>query len=500
VGNLQNATTSLKTYAQQTPSSTITNTCTNLTVASVTASGSQSPNVPNNVLDNNLNTRWTNFGVGSWIRLDLGQQKVICSVDIAWYNGNQRQNNFVISVSNDGSTFTNVFTGKSSGTTLSPEKYNLPVNTVGRYVKITVNGNTQNNYASITETDVYGPSVVKDRSYDINVLVIKYFPLTADKKNIDINVTGEVGDKYDVIKRKTIDITNSLVSALGKASTYLGYKDSSAELALRYHINDTIEHEERVPFSPNPPLNRPTYPDYYGIMQSHNICNYVDTKNVTEVWLFAYQGHPVTKLGIDESKMSGPFGDISNSFRYNDMPPCKKTYVVYTFNYARGTAEAIENWGHQIEAELSNIDYDLFRSRFQGPLHPQNLTENPGITYGRCGSAHSPPNAEHEYDRWNPSPWLSDCLDWNPDSLGILSLISCQNWGCDFPTCNVYLYDFYCKEVDANNPVVNYSIWLWQNLPGINNTKTYQGQPLRSWWDIYGDFDNVMANSRRLTR
>ena len=81
----------------------------------------------------------------------------VCSVDIAWYNGNQRQNNFAISVSSDGSTFTPVFTGKSSGaTTLSPERYNLPANTVGRFVRITVNGNTENNWASITEIAVNG--------------------------------------------------------------------------------------------------------------------------------------------------------------------------------------------------------------------------------------------------------------------------------------------------------------------------------------------------------
>ena len=61
-------------------------------------------------------------------KADLGAQKVICNVDIAWYNGNERQNNFVISVSNDGTTFTNVFTGKSSGTTLSPEIYDFPSN------------------------------------------------------------------------------------------------------------------------------------------------------------------------------------------------------------------------------------------------------------------------------------------------------------------------------------------------------------------------------------
>jgi hypothetical protein len=43
---------------------------------------------------------------------------------------------------------------KSSGTTTSPEKYNI--NKSARYVRITVNGNTQNKWASITEIDVYG--------------------------------------------------------------------------------------------------------------------------------------------------------------------------------------------------------------------------------------------------------------------------------------------------------------------------------------------------------
>ena len=59
----------------------------NLPISAVTASGNDG-NVPSNVLDNNLNTRWSNPGVGSWIRADLGSTQNICSVDIAWYSGN----------------------------------------------------------------------------------------------------------------------------------------------------------------------------------------------------------------------------------------------------------------------------------------------------------------------------------------------------------------------------------------------------------------------------
>ena len=155
----------------------------NLPITSVTASGNDG-NVPQNVLDNNLGTRWSSNGVGQFITADLGSTKNICSVDIAWYRGNERMYNFVIATSSDGSTFTNVstlassgttldfnnvltrassgttldfnnvLTRASSGTTLNSEKYTIPP-TDARYVRVTVNGNTVNNFASITELDLF---------------------------------------------------------------------------------------------------------------------------------------------------------------------------------------------------------------------------------------------------------------------------------------------------------------------------------------------------------
>ena len=44
---------------------------TNLPISAVTASGNDG-NVPSNVIDNNLNTRWSSNGIGQWIRADLG--------------------------------------------------------------------------------------------------------------------------------------------------------------------------------------------------------------------------------------------------------------------------------------------------------------------------------------------------------------------------------------------------------------------------------------------
>jgi hypothetical protein len=130
-------------------------TCDKLLGSAITASGNDG-NIPSNAIDGNLNTRWSNLGQGSWIQLDLGSQKSICSVDVAWYRGDMRQNNFIISVSDDGTTFTNKFSGTSSGTMAAPEKYSLPAGSEGRYVRIAVNGNTENDWASITEVAVFG--------------------------------------------------------------------------------------------------------------------------------------------------------------------------------------------------------------------------------------------------------------------------------------------------------------------------------------------------------
>ena len=127
----------------------------NLPITSVTAS-SDDGNVPQNVLDNNLGTRWSSDGVGQFITADLGSTKNICSVDIAWYRGNERMYKFQVSSSSDGSTFKKLLTTSSSGTTLNSEKYTDIPHIDARYVRVTVIGNTANNFASITELDLFG--------------------------------------------------------------------------------------------------------------------------------------------------------------------------------------------------------------------------------------------------------------------------------------------------------------------------------------------------------
>ena len=139
----------------QSDSFSSSNTCSKLPVNGITASGADPLQPPSHAIDQNVNTRWSNLGLGSWIQIDLGQENVICDVGINWHRGNERVNTFVISISKDGKTFTNVYSGKSDGTSLTEQKYDLQ-SKVGRFIRVMVDGNTQSNWISISEIKIYG--------------------------------------------------------------------------------------------------------------------------------------------------------------------------------------------------------------------------------------------------------------------------------------------------------------------------------------------------------
>jgi hypothetical protein len=130
--------------------------CTPLSALSVLASGHDG-NLPANTLDDRLDTRWSNLGKGSWIDYDLGADRTLSGAAIAWHSGNTRYNNFSLSVSSDGMNYTTVYTGRSSGTTTAAETYTFTARTARR-LRITVNGNSVNDWASIAEARVCGSS------------------------------------------------------------------------------------------------------------------------------------------------------------------------------------------------------------------------------------------------------------------------------------------------------------------------------------------------------
>ena len=128
-----------------------------LPITFVTTSGFQDPNVPDNTLDTDLDTRWSAEGDDQWIQYDLGSSQTVIAVHIAWYRGDQRQARFDLEVSLDAMTWTQVFSGRSSGRTLASQRYDFG-DVQARYVRIVGHGNTDNAWNSITEVEIIGRS------------------------------------------------------------------------------------------------------------------------------------------------------------------------------------------------------------------------------------------------------------------------------------------------------------------------------------------------------
>jgi len=292
--------------------------------------------------------------------------------------------------------------------------------------------------------------------YRIPVLVASYFPVKSGR--IDVAVTGDVDAPLDDMRRHTLQTAQQVAHALETGSTYHGYKKQDAQPSLRYQIVESVEFLEPLPTYPKPGHRQPMT-DYNAILNRLDIRRRVEQQGVKEVWLWGYHGGVVDMW---ESNMAGPYGDISNSDRDpRDLPILKRTYTVYHYNYQRGASEAVEDHIHQIEAVLNSVDHDLFWNKFVG---------KPGE--GRCGWAHYPPNAKHDYDWANRDYVMTDIEDWRPEGGGQKQRMNCTRWNGDSLTWFIY--------------------WM-QNLPGADSGLTYRGRPLTNWWTFIGDFDKAMA-------
>ena len=125
--------------------------CTPLTTAGTSASGDDGAgSVAANTQDDNLTTRWSGPGKGAWLRLDLGSSRSLAGAAIAWHQGSARQSHFTLSTSEDGTTFTQAYSGTSTLTNAA-QTYRFTSVRKARYLRVTVNGNTLNDWASITE-------------------------------------------------------------------------------------------------------------------------------------------------------------------------------------------------------------------------------------------------------------------------------------------------------------------------------------------------------------
>jgi hypothetical protein len=117
-------------------------------------------NVPANVVDKDLGTRWSANGRQQWLTLDLGSTRTVGYVNVAVYRGDTRSNRFDLQVSNDNATWETVWSGQSSGTTTALEQYDFP-DIAARYVRYLGHGSSVNRWNSVTEIEIFAVDDVR---------------------------------------------------------------------------------------------------------------------------------------------------------------------------------------------------------------------------------------------------------------------------------------------------------------------------------------------------
>jgi hypothetical protein len=125
--------------------------------ASAVTASTHDGNVPGNTVDNNLTTRWSANGEGQWLRLDLGSARSVAYVKVGVYSGNVRRSRFDLQLSADGTAWTTVFSGESSGTTTQEQMFDFP-DASARYVRYLGHGNSVNAWNSVAEVSVFAPT------------------------------------------------------------------------------------------------------------------------------------------------------------------------------------------------------------------------------------------------------------------------------------------------------------------------------------------------------
>ncbi|MGG1552832.1 chondroitinase-B domain-containing protein [Paenibacillus ferrarius] len=123
--------------------------------ANVTASADDG-NVPANVVDGNLTTRWSASGDGQWIKFQLSADAKVSFIKIAFLNGDTRTSTFDIQTSVDNVTFTTVQSGITSALSAGLQTFDFPDVDPVRYVRIVGHGNSANAWNSYTEVEIYG--------------------------------------------------------------------------------------------------------------------------------------------------------------------------------------------------------------------------------------------------------------------------------------------------------------------------------------------------------
>jgi hypothetical protein len=443
--------------------------------------------VAGNARDGDGATRWSSaFADGQWLSIDLGAERWVNRVRLAWEAAYAHDYEVQIA-SSQGGPWTSLYR-TTAGNGGIDDLGGLAGR--GRYVRVLANRRATAWGNSLWEVEVFGDddascSDEQPAALRRNVLWLVYDPILSSGQRL--HAAYGWNDPFALIPQ----ITSTLRSASH------GYAD---------YVNVEIRD---LPVFP-PQLNReqfneasyaecfdgttdcsPTQFDYGRAFAELDLCRRIESGEIDEVMMYGadYFGMDEFAFKIPGDRM--PYDTPTNYWLYEgrkkNLPECGRTYFVMGFNVPVGLDNAIHSYGHRTESALS---LTVGRGHFDGCRGgPAGLTDwdrftcidlnktASGASVAGCGNVHYPPNGLVDYDYGNPRTVTSTCQSWAnyPFSTPTLADQDCSAYGCDH---------------------LGYMQWWLGSLPRHSGV-TANGN-LRNWWKYTLDFDSALRELGRL--
>ena len=144
-----------------TPVQKASKTCNPLKVKNVKASGSDD-NKPQFSVDGKITTRWSSNKIGAWLEIELASLGKVDSIEMAFHKGDKRKQKF--DVYGDGKSL--LKNEESSGKTLGLQQFSFEKDVDVKKVTIFGNGNSDNDWTSLTEIIVCGEANGESQDHD----------------------------------------------------------------------------------------------------------------------------------------------------------------------------------------------------------------------------------------------------------------------------------------------------------------------------------------------
>lgn len=180
-------------------------------------------NMAYNVLDSNLETRWSAEGKGEYLEFCLGDEiKLVSGVKIAFFRGDIRSSHFDIWYSDNSSSWRKLQQGfESNAITNEKEEFIFTQPCLAKKIRIVGNGNSLNAWNSITEVEFLmqtATSSLENTSTSKKLFTLFPNPVSESRLTIELNtlmlnkteISVNISDVYgkNIYSKKHVPNTN----------------------------------------------------------------------------------------------------------------------------------------------------------------------------------------------------------------------------------------------------------------------------------------------------